>query len=134
MQHQGWTWQQQEEPHAECWPEPRQGSNTLALATANVTAWNSFLGSDLINDIRVGTWCMPEHKLTTRQQVSKARKWLKVRDDNSFWGKARTTEKGHPSSGAAVLWAQGLGTTLPEGFKGDSIGIQLGFNKDAIGK
>ncbi len=108
LEDQQWPLHQYVQPHVECWPEQMQGANTLEIAMAHVTEWNTFLDSDLIQNMRVYASCIPEHKLTTKQQVSKTRNWLKTREYTSTFGKARITEKGYPSSRAAVLWTQGL--------------------------
>ena len=91
--------------------------NMLTIATANVTAWNSFRDSGLVQQMGADVWCIQEHKLTTRAQVSRERTWLKQQNMHSSFGRAKITAKGGASAGTAVIWAQGLGTVSGASFR-----------------
>ncbi len=79
-------------------------ANRVTVATANVTAWNSFKDSGLLDHMNVDVWCIQEHKIASKAQMTKVRSWLRSNNMHSSFGLA----KGGISAGAPILRAQGL--------------------------
>ena len=86
---------------------PEGGTRILPIGTANITAWSSLLGSEIlgkgVGDTFPGVWALQEHKLVG-SGLKKARRHL----DGAGWGSAfepaLVTPKLGRSSGAAVIW------------------------------
>ena len=90
---------------------PEGGTRILPIGTANITAWSSLLGSEILGKGVGGTfpgvWALQEHKLVGRG-LKKARRHL----DGAGWGSAfepaLVTAKLGRSSGAAVIWERSM--------------------------
>ena len=90
---------------------PEGGTRILPIGTANITAWSSLLGSEIlgkgVGDTFPGVWALQEHKLVGRG-LKKARRHL----DGAGWGSAfepaLVTAKLGRSSGAAVIWERSM--------------------------
>ena len=90
---------------------PADGTRFLPIGTANITAWSSLLGSEIlgkgVGDTFPGVWAIQEHRLAGKG-LRKARRHL----DGAGWGSvfepARVTAKLGMSSGTAVVWERSM--------------------------